>query len=205
MSKPPLRTFVAYVEDRPGVLDRVASLFRRRAYNIASLTVGRTHRPGVSRLTVVMEADADAARRIEANLYKLVNVLWVEDITTEETVVRDLALIKVRASAVDRSHVLQLCDVFRARVIDVAHDALTIEITGTADKLDGLLEVLRPFGVLDMARTGAVAMARGSRAPALDAWADVTGMNGQPPGRAAAGEAEGDDSDDHPDRDDARA
>jgi acetolactate synthase I/III small subunit len=151
----PLRTLIAYVEDRPGVLDRIASLFRRRAYNIESLTVARTHRAGVSRI-------------VEANLYKLVNVLYVEDITHAEAVVRDLALIKVRADARRRPEILQLCEVFRARVVDVAPDALTVEITGTKDKIDGLLEVLRPYDILEMVQTGAVAMTRGSRRRELD-------------------------------------
>jgi acetolactate synthase I/III small subunit len=165
-SKPELRTFIAYVEDKPGVLNRVTSLFRRRAYNIESLTVGRTHREGVSRITLVMGADEDAAKRIEANLYKLVNVLWVEDITHAETVVRDLALIKVKCDAASRPHILQLCEVFRARAVDVGPTAVTLEITGTMDKLDGLLEVLLPYGVLEMVRTGAIAMTRGAESPA---------------------------------------
>jgi acetolactate synthase-1/3 small subunit len=157
-----LRTFVAYVEDRPGVLNRVSSLFRRRAFNIASLTVGRCDRPGVSRMTVEAEADDDTARRIEANLYKLVDVLYVRDLSGAERVSRDLMLIKVRANAKARPEVLQLTEVFRARVVDVAPEALIVELTGTEDKLDGLVEVLRPFGILEMVRTGAVAMARGA-------------------------------------------
>jgi acetolactate synthase-1/3 small subunit len=172
MSKATLRTFIAYVEDLPGVLNRVTSLFRRRNYNIVSLTVGRTERPNVSRMTVVLEADADGARRIEANLYKLVNVLWVEDTTEAATMLRELALIKVRADANSRSEVIRLCDVFRARVVDVGPEALVAEITGTVDKIDGLVDVLRPFGLIEMVRTGVVAMVRstdgtgeGSRRP----------------------------------------
>lgn len=163
METPTERTFIAAVEDRPGVLNRIVSLFRRRGYNIVSLTVGRTHEVGVSRLTLVTEADADMARRIQANLYKLVNVLYVEDITQTDSVVRDLALIKVAATVETRSHVLQLCEVFRGRVVDMGVDALTVEITGTPDKLDGLLDVLAPFGILEMVSTGAVAMTRGAR------------------------------------------
>jgi len=150
------------VEDLPGVLNRVTSLFRRRGYNIDSLAVGRTEQPGVSRMTIVMEADDDEARRIEANLYKLVNVLRVEDPTRRATVTRELALIKVRAPAGARPEVMQLCDVFRARVIDVAPDALICEITGTRDKIDGLVDVLAPFGIIEIVRTGAVAMVRGA-------------------------------------------
>lgn len=160
-----VHSFAAIVEDVPGVLNRVASLFRRRAYNILSLSVGPTHEPGTSRMTLLVEADDDMARRIEANLYKLVNVLKVEDLTYRPSVSRELALIKVRAAGEQRAEVMQLCDVFRARVVDVAHEALTVEITGTEDKIDGLQEVLEPFGVVEMARTGTVALTRGSEPP----------------------------------------
>ena len=158
-----ITTFAIYVENKPGVLTRVSSLFRRRAFNIESLTVGHTDIPGVSRMTVAVEADELGARRIEAHVYKLVNVLRVENITAAPAVFRDLAMIKVAATAESRTHVMQLVDVFRARVVDVAPDSLIIEITGTEDKIDGLLEVVRPYGVLEMVRTGRVAMARGLR------------------------------------------
>jgi acetolactate synthase-1/3 small subunit len=158
-----LNTFVVYVENKPGVLTRVASLFRRRAFNIDSLTVGRTEKPEVSRMTITVEADPDQARRIEANLYKLVNVLLVDNITREPSIVRDLAMIKVAAPQEVRPHVLELAKVFRARVVDVGLESLTIEITGTEDKIDSLLEVLRPYGVVEMVRTGIVAMRRGKR------------------------------------------
>jgi acetolactate synthase-1/3 small subunit len=161
VEKTSVRTFLAYLEDRPGVLNRVASLFRRRAFNIESLTVGRTERPGVSCMTLVVRTDDDAARRLEANLYKLVNVLAVEDVSHAPTVVRELALIKVRANSEVRAAVMQLCEVFRARVLDVTPEALVIESTGAQDKLDGLIEMLRPYGVLELVRTGAVAMTRG--------------------------------------------
>ena len=157
-----LHTFVAYVENKPGVLANVAALFRRRAYNIDSLAVGRTEEPSVSRMTIVMEADDITARLVEANLYKLVNVLRVEDVTHEATICRDLALIKVRADAEQRTKVLQIVEVFRARVVDVVPDALVVEITGTEDKIQGLLEVLRPFGIIEMVRTGTIAMTRGA-------------------------------------------
>jgi acetolactate synthase I/III small subunit len=158
-----LNTFVVYVENKPGVLTRVASLFRRRAFNIDSLTVGRTDKPEVSRMTITVEADHDQAKRIEANLYKLVNVLVVENITELPVISRDLAMIKVSATHGERSHVLELAQVFRARVVDVAAESLIIEITGDEDKIDGLLEVLRPYGILEMVRTGIVAMRRGSK------------------------------------------
>jgi acetolactate synthase I/III small subunit len=157
------RTFVAYVEDRPGVLNRVASLFRRRGYNIVSLNVGRTHETEVSRMTFVVDADDDTAHRIEANLYKLVNVLSVEDITKAPTVTRDLALIKVQVGPERRAEVLQLAEVFRARAVDVGPDNLIVEITGTQDKIDGLVAILQPFGITEMVQTGTVAMTRGAR------------------------------------------
>ena len=154
-------TFVVTVEDEPGVLNRVASLFRRRNYNIDSLTVGRTEQPGVSRMTIVVPTDEPGAHRVAANLYKLVNVISVQDITNAPSVFRDLAMIKVAATPAERPGLVHLVDVFRARIIDLAPDSLTIEITGAEDKIDGLLEVLKPYGVLEMARTGRVAMARG--------------------------------------------
>jgi acetolactate synthase-1/3 small subunit len=159
-----LRTYIMDVEDLPGVLNRVTSLFRRRGYNIDSLTVGRTELPGVSRMTIVMEADDGVARRIEANLYKLVNVLKVEDTSQRPCVTRELALIKVRADGASRAQVMQLADVFRARVIDVSPDALIFEITGPRDKIDGLTAVLASFGIVEMVRTGAVAMLRSADA-----------------------------------------
>lgn len=160
----PLYTFVVYVEDRPGVLNRVASLFRRRAYNIESLTVGHTEQAGVSRMTLTMKADEAIARLVVANLYKLVNVLRVENVTETPAVIRDLALIKVKVDPGSRAEVLQMCEVFRARAVDVTPESLIVEITGTEDKIDGLLEVLRPFGIIEMVRTGRVAMTRGPEA-----------------------------------------
>jgi acetolactate synthase I/III small subunit len=159
-----LRTFVVYLEDRPGVLNRVASLIRRRGFNIDSLSVGHTERPGVSRMTLVIESDQFAGRRIEPHLRKLINVLHVEDITGSPAVCRDLAMIKVAATAEARPHLMQLVEVFRARVVDVAPESLVIEITGTEEKIDGLLQVLRPYGVVEMVRTGRVAMTRGTSA-----------------------------------------
>ena len=193
-----LRTFIAHVEDLPGVLNRVTSLFRRRSYNIESLAVGRTHEAGVSRMTLVIEADDHGARRIEANLYKLVNVLRVEETAQRATVARELALIKVRADAGSRPAVVQVCEVFRARVIDVAPEALICEITGPAAKIDGFVDVLAPFGVVEMVRTGAVAMVRSA------AGSDRAARRG-PDDRDDRGD-DGDDRDDRlpDDRRDAR-
>jgi acetolactate synthase-1/3 small subunit len=161
-----LNTFVVYVENKPGVLTRVSSLFRRRAFNIDSLTVGRTEKPEVSRMTITVDADVDQAKRIEASLYKLVNVLLVENITNDPMISRDLALIKVSTHQETRGQVLQLAEVFRARVQDVAIDSITVEITGNEEKIDRFLEMLTPYGILEMVRTGIVAMRRGKRSSA---------------------------------------
>jgi acetolactate synthase-1/3 small subunit len=155
------RTLVAWVEDKPGVLNRVASLFRRRAFNIESLTVGHTEEPGVSRMTIVVDGDRTDTEKVVQNLYKLVNVIRVEDVTERPAVVRDLALIKVQASNGNRAEVMQIVETFRARVVDVGLETLTVEVTGTEEKIDGLFEVLQPFGVREMVRTGRVAMVRG--------------------------------------------
>ena len=166
---PQTHTFIAYVEDQPGVLNRVTSLFRRRGYNIVSLNVGRTNQEGVSRMTMVVEADDDKAIRIEANLYKMVNVLSVEDITHKSNVSRDLVLIKVKAGPDKRSEILQLCEVFRARFIDVHPETLIVEVTGTPDKIEGLVAMLAPFGILEMVQTGTIAMTRGGKGDAAEA------------------------------------
>jgi len=156
-----MHTFTVYVEDVPGVLNRVASLFRRRGFNITSLAVGHSETPGVSRMTVVVQTDAGGAQRIEAHLYKLINVIRVEDITDRPAVIRDLALIKVSADREHRPSLMQLAEVFGARVVDVSPQSIVIEMSGSEAKIDGLLDVLRPYGVLEMVRTGRVAMSRG--------------------------------------------
>jgi acetolactate synthase-1/3 small subunit len=161
-----MQTFAVYVENKPGVLNRVASLFRRRAFNIESLTVGHTETPGISRMTIVVDTDERGARLVEANLYKLIPVQRVENITNKSQIARDLAMIKVAAVGDARAQVMQLVEVFRARIVDVGPESLVIETTGTEDKVDSLVDVLRPYGLIEMVRTGRVAMARGSRPPA---------------------------------------
>jgi len=156
-----LMTLVAQVENKPGVLNRVASLFRRRGFNIESLTVGHTQKPGISRMTIVVDTDDSGVLRLEANLYKLVNVLSVENVTATPSVFRDLAMIKVAATPETRAEIMQLAHVFRARIVDVNNESLVIESTGAEDKIDGLVEVLRGYGILEMARTGRLAMTRG--------------------------------------------
>ena len=164
----PQHTLVAYVEDKPGVLNRIASLFRRRNFNIESLNVGKSHQPGVSRLTIVMRGDEATARRFEANLYKLVNVLRVVNLTAKSIVERELALIKVSSNTKVRKEILQMAEVFRARVVDMGTEAIVLEITGTPSKINGLIEVLEPFGVIEAGRTGELAMTRGAEPPPLD-------------------------------------
>jgi acetolactate synthase I/III small subunit len=158
-----LHTFVAYVEDLPGVLTRVASLFRRLNININSLTVGRSERAGLSRLTLVCEASAEAGHRIRANLYKLENVVDVDDIGPAPSVTRELALIKVAATPRSRSQVFELVEVFRARIVDLAPESLMIEMTGVESKIEGLIQVLNEGEerVLEICRSGKMTMRRG--------------------------------------------
>jgi len=157
-----MQTLVAYVENKPGVLNRVSSLARRLAINIDSLTVGPTENEEIARMTIVAPTDERGAHRLEASLEKLVDVRLAENISSRALLERDLALIKVAADLQNRPHLMELIKVFRARVVDVAPESLIIEVSGTVDKIDGLLEVLRPFGVLEMARTGRISMTRGS-------------------------------------------
>src|SRR5271155_2359028 len=161
-----LHTFVALVEDKPGVLTRVASLFRRLNINIVSLTVGHSERTGVSRMTIVSDASPTAGHRIMASLYKLENVLQVDDIGQSSNVSRELALIKVGATPKTRSHIFELAEVFRARIVDLAPDSLMIEITGVESKIEGLIQVLNETEdrVLEVCRSGKMTMRRGKHA-----------------------------------------
>jgi acetolactate synthase I/III small subunit len=156
-----MQTLVAYVENKPGVLNRVSSLARRLAINIDSLTVGPTDNQEIARMTIVAHTDERGAHRLEASLEKQVDVLLAENVSERPLLERDLAMIKVTADQTSRPHLMELIKVFRARVIDVAPQSLILEVSGTVDKIDGLLEVLRPFGVLEMVRSGRIAMTRG--------------------------------------------
>jgi len=169
-------TFVTLVENKPGVLNRIASLFRRRNFNIESITAGRTEKPDVSRMTIVVHCPNGEidAHRIEANLYKLVNVIDVQDVTHQPSVTRDLALIKVQVGPERRAEVNGLAEIFRARIVDVAPDSVIVEITGTEDKIEGMIELLRPIGIVEMVRTGQVSMTRGVN----DGIRRVAGTNG---------------------------
>jgi|SRR5579872_2788095 len=152
-------TFIVYVEDKPGVLARVSVLVRRRAFNIETLTVSNTEEPGVSRMTIVVNSDEHAAHRIQANLYKLVNVLWVENVTGA-CVFRDLALIKVSVAAGSEPNLLAVAKKFGGQVVEHGHDALIVEATGSEEMINELLAALRPFGILEMVRTGRIAMTK---------------------------------------------
>jgi acetolactate synthase-1/3 small subunit len=156
------RTLIALVEDKPGVLARVAGLLRRRAFNIESLTVGHSEEPGLSRMTIVVESDPTGAQKVAQNLKKLVNVVDVDDVTDQPTVARNLALIKVRVNGGARLEALQIVNTFRARVVDVGLDTLVVEVTGNEEKVEGLIQVLGAFGILEMVRSGRIAMLRGN-------------------------------------------
>ncbi|MBN1537443.1 MAG: acetolactate synthase small subunit [Anaerolineales bacterium] len=155
-------TLIALVENKPGVLNRVASLFRRRNFNIESLNVGRTEKPEISRMTIVVDSQYNKASQVEANLYKLVNVIDVQDLTNQPAVSRDLALIKVKVHPDQRAEVANLASIFRGKIVDVAEETVIVEVTGTEDKIESLVELLRPLGILEMVRTGNVAMMRGN-------------------------------------------
>jgi acetolactate synthase-1/3 small subunit len=156
------QTLIALVEDKPGVLNRVASLFRRRNYNIESLAVGHSETPGVSRMTIVTDEEEHLRRNvIRANLYKMINVIDVHDVTDIPCVIRETALIKVQADATQRGQIMDVTEMYRARIVDVGTETLIVEVTGESDKVGSLLEVLEPFGILEIMRTGKVAMARG--------------------------------------------
>jgi acetolactate synthase I/III small subunit len=157
-------TIVILVENKPGVLNRVASLFRRRAFNIESLTVGHTDTPEISRMTIVVDGGKANVERMIYYLYRLVNVIQVEDLTDKKMVKRDLALIKINTASEKRAEIFQMVEVFRARVIDVTQTSLIIEITGDSSKIDGFVDVLKPLGIIEMVRTGIVAMERGGEA-----------------------------------------
>jgi acetolactate synthase-1/3 small subunit len=166
-------TLSVLVENKPGILARVAGLFARRGFNIDSLAVGETENAEVSRMTIVVNAEDSPLEQVTKQLNKLVHVLKIVELDSSASVQRELLLIKVRAERPMRSQVLETVQLFRARVVDVAPDALTIEATGTAEKLDALIRDLEPYGIKEMVQSGAVAIGRGSRSittgPALRA------------------------------------
>ena len=154
-------TLVALVEDKPGVLTRMAGLFRRRGFNIESIVVGRSEVPHISRMTIVLSGSTTMVEQLRKQLDKIIDVVKVFDITADDTVARELALIKVGATSSTRSEIIQIVDIFRANIVDVAPDSVTVEVTGDEEKIDSLFNLLRGFGIKEMTRTGRIAMTRG--------------------------------------------
>jgi acetolactate synthase-1/3 small subunit len=156
-------TLSVLVEDRPGVLARIASLFSRRGFNIESLAVGPTEVPDISRMTIVVAVEELPLEQVTKQLNKLVEVLKIVELDSDSAVQRELLLVKVRADADSRGQVLEIATLFKAKTVDVAMDALTIEVTGDQDKLDAFLRLVEPFGIRELAQSGMVALGRGSR------------------------------------------
>jgi acetolactate synthase-1/3 small subunit len=158
-------TLVALVEDSPGVLNRISSLFRRRGYNIESLTVGHSEVGGVSRMTIVVDGANTDIDQVQKQLYKLIPVLKVSEVEDAVAIERELALIKVTANGGNRSEIMQIAEIFNARIVDVATDSMIVEVVGEEDKVEAILNLLRPYGLKEMVRSGRVAMSRGIRKP----------------------------------------
>jgi acetolactate synthase-1/3 small subunit len=158
-------TITALVQDKPGVLNRVASMFRRRGFNIASLAVGESEVPNLSRMTFVVNADSeDTVEQATKQLRKIIEVVKVTDLSAEDIVARELALVKVKApDSVIRGEIIQIVELFRAKIVDVASDTLVIEITGEESKIDTILSLMKGFGILEIMRTGRVAITRGKK------------------------------------------
>lgn len=156
------RTITALVEDKPGVLNRVSSMFRRRGFNIASLAVGHSEMPGLSRMTFVVEGDDRTVEQVAKHLHKLIDVIKVSDISDQNIVSRELALIRVRGDVKTRSEIMQIVDIYRANIVDVGPDSLIVETSGDEQKVESLHELLKGFGVLEVMRTGTIAMNRGT-------------------------------------------
>ena len=154
-------TLVAMVTDKPGVLNRVASLFRRRGFNIESIAVGHSELPHISRMTIVVDGATTMVEQVRKQLDKVVDVVKVSDVTGEGTIIRELALIKVKTDSANRSEVMQVVDIFRANIVDVAADSVTVEVTGDEQKISSLYKLLSGFGIKEIARTGLIAMTRG--------------------------------------------
>ena len=152
---------VALVEDKPGVLNRMASLFRRRGFNIESIAVGHSELPHISRMTIIVDGTTAMVEQVRKQLDKVIDVIKVSDVTGEGTIARELALIKVKATSSNRSEIMQIVDIFRANIVDVASDSVTVEVTGDEQKVNSLYNLLRGFGIKEIARTGSIAMTRG--------------------------------------------
>lgn len=162
MRRPMQHTITVLVENKPGVLARVSGLFARRGFNIESLAVSITDDPTVSRMTIVVTGDDSTLAQINKQTSKLIDVIRVVDYSEIPTVERELALIKVKAESADRAAIMQIVDIFRAKIIDISSTSFTIEVTGGIDKVDAIEDLLRPYGIMEVVRTGKIAMARGS-------------------------------------------
>jgi acetolactate synthase-1/3 small subunit len=158
---------VALVEDKPGVLNRVSSMLRRRNFNIESIAVGQTEQPDLSRMILIVEGDEAKVEQVRKQLDRIVEIVRIVDITDMQPVTRELALIKVKASPSTRSEIIQIVDIFRANIVDVGADSLMIEVTGNEEKIISLLDLLRGFGIREIARTGRIALCRGGPGPLL--------------------------------------
>ena len=158
-------TLVALVEDKPGVLNRMASLFRRRGFNIESIAVGRSELPHLSRMTIVVDGSTTMVEQVRKQLDKVIDVVRVSEISSDDMINRELALIKVKATSATRSEIMQVVDIFRANIVDVGSDSVTVEVTGDEEKIDSLFSLLRGFGIKELARTGRLAMTRGGSRP----------------------------------------
>jgi len=155
-------TLVVLVDNRPGVLNRVSSLFRRRGFNIESIAVGHSETPGISRMTIVVDGATTAVEQVRKQLDKLIEVIKVTELTEESFICRELALIKIQTTLATRSEIIEIVDLFRAKIVDVASDSLVVEATGDEEKIDSLLRLLRGFGIRELARTGRLGMTRGA-------------------------------------------
>ena len=155
-------TMIAWVEDKPGVLNRISGLFGRRNFNIESLTVGQTEKPGVSRMTFVVRGSGRDIQQVRMQLYKLINVLEIQDVTNSPRVEYEMALIRVHAVSETRGEIMQLVDIYRANIVDVDIDSIIIRIVAKEDRVNALLRLLEQFGIIEMVRTGRVSMVRGS-------------------------------------------
>jgi len=162
-------TIIALVEDKPGVLNRIASKWRQRGFNIESLAVGHSEKPGLSRMTFVVNGDDNVLDQVRKQLDKIVTVVRVDDISSENFVERDLMLIKVKCESKQRPEVFQLSESFRGRIIDIQHNNVMIEISGTEGKVEAFIELMRPYGILELARTGRIALVRGDAPPPVAA------------------------------------
>ncbi len=156
-------TLSVIVENKPGVLTRVAGLFSRRGFNIDSLAVGPTQDPMLSRMTIVVEAEERSLEQIIKQLNKLINIIKISDLDPHKSINRELLLIKVNSSSKNRAEIIEIADIFRANIVDVSVKSLTLEITGTSDKLSAIREMLQPYGIMELARTGKISLLRGNK------------------------------------------